>query len=414
MSVRARQRAFFNVVAAQFFSSLADSALLIAAIGLLIEQHAAAWTTPALRVFFYFPYLLLAAFAGAVADYFPKGRVMFGTNLVKLGGCALLLAQVHPLLASAVVGFGAAAYSPAKYGILPELFPPAALVGANAWIEVSTVVSILLGVGLGSLLIAPGSAVPHLLAAPAANATLLISVLYGIAAVFAAAIPRIATHRAVPIAHPWILLREFRRALCVLGRDPQGQISLAVTSLFWGASATLQFLILSWAAQALGLPLAEAALLQIAVALGMILGAMAAARWIPLHRTLSLLPTGVAIGVAVLLMTLVTQVWVAAALLLVIGVLAGLFIVPMNALLQHRGQALMPTGQTIAVQNFNENLASLAMLAVYGALLYLDAPITALIIGFGVFVTLAMLLIVARHGVNRYRVAAVSACGSVR
>jgi LPLT family lysophospholipid transporter-like MFS transporter len=409
-----RQRAFFSLVAAQFFSSLADSALLIAAIGLLLEQHAAGWMAPALRVFFYFPYLLLAAFAGAVADYFPKGRVMFGTNLVKLGGCALLLAQVHPLFAYGVVGFGAAAYSPAKYGILPELFAPAALVGANAWIEVSTVVSILLGVGLGSFLIAPGSTVPHLLAAPAANATLLISVLYGIAAVFAAAIPHSTARAVVPIAHPWRLLREFRRALCVLWRDPQGQISLAVTSLFWGASATLQFLILSWAAQALGLPLAEAALLQIAVALGMVLGAMAAARWISLHRTLRLLPTGVAIGVAVLLMTLVTQVWVAATLLLVIGVLAGLFIVPMNALLQHRGQALMHAGQTIAVQNFNENMASLAMLAVYGVLLYLDAPISAIVIGFGVFVTLAMLLIVARHGVIRYRLSAVSACGSVR
>lgn len=237
-----RRRAFFSLVAAQFFSSLADSALLIAAIGLLLEQHAAGWMTPALRVFFYFPYLLLAAFAGAVADYFPKGRMMFGTNLVKLGGCALLLAQVHPLLAYGVVGFGAAAYSPAKYGILPELFAPAALVGANAWIEVSTVVSIVLGVGLGSLLIAPGNAVPHLLAAPAANTTLLISVLYGIAAVFAAAIPPSTARAGVPITHPWRLLREFHRALCVLWRDPQGQISLAVTSLFWGASATLQFL----------------------------------------------------------------------------------------------------------------------------------------------------------------------------
>ena len=414
MLVRARQRAFFSVVTAQFFSSLADSALLIAAIGLLIEQHAAAWTTPALRVFFYFPYILLAAFAGAVADYFPKGRVMFGTNLIKLGGCALLLAQVHPLLAYAVVGFGAAAYSPAKYGILPELFPPAALVGANAWIEVSTVVSILLGVGLGSLLIAPGSVVPHLLATPAANATLLISVLYGIAAMFAAAIPCSAARCAVPIVHPLRLLREFRRALCVLWRDPEGQISLAVTSLFWGASATLQFIILTWAAQALDLPLAQAAVLQVAVALGMVLGAIAAARWIPLRRALSLLPTGVAMGAAVLLMTLVTQVWVAAVLLLVIGMLAGLFVIPMNALLQHRGQSLMYAGQTIAVQNFNENLASLAMLAVYGALLYLNAPITPVIIGFGVFVTLAMLLIVARHGFNRYRPPAMSACGSVR
>ncbi|KQX30356.1 hypothetical protein ASD05_07820 [Variovorax sp. Root434] len=367
-----------SVVAAQFFSSLADNALLIVAIGLLMQRHAPGWMTPALRLFFYLSYVLLAAFAGAVADAAPKGRVLMATNLVKLGGCALLLWHVQPLVAYALVGLGAAAYSPAKYGILPELMPRDELVAANGWIEAGTVLSILLGVALGSTLVDRGLALPA------------IGAMYLLAAACTLAIPHNPARDRAALAHPGRLLREFGRSLMLLWRDVDARISLAVTSLFWAASATLQFLVLRWAAERLGLALSQGALLQIAVAIGMAGGAMGASRWFPLERALRALPLGIALGAMVLLMTLVTQPAIAAAMLVVIGALAGLLLVPMNALLQSRGLLRMNPGQSIAVQNFNESLASLTMLGMYGALIYFGAPLLPTLAGFGGFLVLAM------------------------
>jgi MFS family permease len=366
------------VVGAQFLSSLADNALLIVAIDLLMQQHAPGWMTPALRVFFYVSYVLLAAFAGAVADAAPKDRVLMATNLVKLGGCGLLLWHVQPLVAYALVGLGAAAYSPAKYGILPELLPQDALVGANGWIEATTVLSILFGVALGSSLV--GSS----------QALVAIGAVYLLAAACTLAIPHNPARDRAALAHPGLLLRDFRHSLGLLWRDPDARISLAVTSLFWAASATLQFMVLRFAAERLGLKLSQGALLQIAVAIGMALGALGASRWFPLPRARRALPLGVVLGATVLLMTLVTQPIVAAVLLVAIGALAGLLLVPMNALLQSRGLLRMNPGQSIAVQNFNESLASLAMLGVYGALLYFDAPLLPTLAGFGGFLVLAM------------------------
>ncbi|WP_157610095.1 lysophospholipid transporter LplT [Variovorax sp. Root434] len=379
MTLRARsRRALASVVAAQFFSSLADNALLIVAIGLLMQRHAPGWMTPALRLFFYLSYVLLAAFAGAVADAAPKGRVLMATNLVKLGGCALLLWHVQPLVAYALVGLGAAAYSPAKYGILPELMPRDELVAANGWIEAGTVLSILLGVALGSTLVDRGLALPA------------IGAMYLLAAACTLAIPHNPARDRAALAHPGRLLREFGRSLMLLWRDVDARISLAVTSLFWAASATLQFLVLRWAAERLGLALSQGALLQIAVAIGMAGGAMGASRWFPLERALRALPLGIALGAMVLLMTLVTQPAIAAAMLVVIGALAGLLLVPMNALLQSRGLLRMNPGQSIAVQNFNESLASLTMLGMYGALIYFGAPLLPTLAGFGGFLVLAM------------------------
>lgn len=379
MTLRARsRRALASVVAAQFFSSLADNALLIVAIGLLMQRHAPGWMTPALRLFFYLSYVLLAAFAGAVADAAPKSRVLMATNLVKLGGCALLLWHVQPLVAYALVGLGAAAYSPAKYGILPELMPRDELVAANGWIEAGTVLSILLGVALGSTLVDRGLALPA------------IGAMYLLAAACTLAIPHNPARDRAALAHPGRLLRDFGRSLMLLWRDVDARISLAVTSLFWAASATLQFLVLRWAAERLGLALSQGALLQIAVAIGMAGGAMGASRWFPLERALRALPLGIALGAMVLLMTLVTQPAIAAALLVVIGALAGLLLVPMNALLQSRGLLRMNPGQSIAVQNFNESLASLAMLGMYGALIYFEAPLLPTLAGFAGFLVLAM------------------------
>ncbi|HEX7867369.1 MAG TPA: lysophospholipid transporter LplT [Variovorax sp.] len=375
---RRSRRALRSVVAAQFFSSLADNALLIVAIDLLMRRHAPGWMTPALRLFFYLSYVLLAAFAGAVADSAPKGRVLMATNLVKLGGCALLLWQVQPLVAYALVGLGAAAYSPAKYGILPELIPQDELVAANGWIEAGTVLSILFGVALGSALVGKGHALPA------------IGAVYLLAAGCTLAIPHSPARDRAALARPGRLVRDFGLALAQLWRDADARISLAVTSLFWAASATLQFLVLRWAAERLGLALSQGALLQIAVAVGMAAGAVGAFRWFPLERALRALPLGIALGAVVSLMTLVTQPAVAVVLLVATGALAGLLLVPMNALLQSRGLLYMYPGQSIAVQNFNESLASLVMLGVYGALLYFDAPLLPTLAGFGGFLVLAM------------------------
>jgi LPLT family lysophospholipid transporter-like MFS transporter len=384
------RRALRSVVAAQFFSSLGDNALLIVAIGLLMQRHAPGWMTPALRLFFYLSYVLLAAFAGAVADAAPKGRVLMASNLVKLGGCALLVWHVQPLVAYALVGLGAAAYSPAKYGILPELLPRDELVKANGWVEASTVVSILFGVALGGALVDKGHALPA------------IGAVYLLAALCTLAIPHSPARNRAALARPGELLRDFWRAMRLLWADADARISLAVTSLFWAASATLQFLVLRWGAERLELTLAQGALLQIAVAVGMVMGAMGAARWFPLARARRALPLGVALGAVVMAMTLVTQTAVATVMLVMIGALAGLLLVPMNALLQSRGLLHMHPGQSIAVQNANESTASLAMLAVYGALLWLDAPLLPTLAGFGGFLVLAMAAIFAWSRLRTY------------
>ena len=389
------------MIAAHFFSALADNALLIAAIGLLLERHAATWTIPVLRVFFYASYIFLAAFAGAVADALPKGRVILATNLFKLAGCGLLLAQVHPLLAYALVGLGAAAYSPAKYGILPELLSPEELVEANAWMEISTVIAILLGVALGSLLMEQGTHIVQWASTPALNATLLLGHVYIAAVLCAAVIPSSPASNASAMRHPQRLFGDFKNAATTLWRDHDSQISLAVTSLFWAAAAVLQFLVLRWAQSVLQLALSQAALLQAAVAVGMVAGAVGAARWVPMHSVLKVLPLGLLMGGLLLLMLLVTQVWTAVLLLAAIGAMAGLLLVPMNALLQQRGQLLMHPGQSIAVQNFHETLASLVLLAVYGLLLHTEVPLVDCIAGFGLFVSMAVGFIMLKQRANQ-------------
>ena len=381
-----RVRTLLPLVLAQFLSSLADNALLIVAIGLLMSRHAPDWMTPALRLVFYLSYVLLAAVAGAVADAVPKGRVMLVTNLVKLGGCAMLLWHWPPLVAYGLVGLGAAAYSPAKYGILPELLPPEQLVMANGWIEGSTVLSILLGVALGGALVDTREALPAL------------GAVYLLAALASLAIPHSPLRHRAALAFRSPLLRGFGQSLSGLWRDPQARLSLSVTSLFWAASAVLQFIVLRWAAEQLGLPLAQGALLQIAVAVGMVGGAIGAARLIPLARAADTLPLGLALGFGVLLLPLINQVILAAALLAVVGALAGLMLVPMNALLQSRGLLLMRPGQSIAAQNFCESMASLLSLAGYGLLVFVKAPLLPTVAGFGVLLMLIVAGLMASRG----------------
>jgi len=405
------KRGFYTIMAAQFFSSLADNALLIAGIAMLIEMHAPEWMKPLLKLFFTISYVVLAPFVGTLADALPKARVMFVTNAIKVFGCFLMFFTVHPVLSYAVVGLGAAAYSPAKYGILTELLPPERLVAANGWIEGTTVGSIILGTVLGGLLISPKvSAVllAHLgpltmlnVTTSADAAIVLIAFIYVLAALFNLNIPDTGVRYAAQEFHPIVQIRAFRNCWLALWRDRLGQITLAVTTLFWGAGATLQFIVLDWARFSLGMPLNRAAILQSVVALGIAGGAMLAARYVALISSLRVLPVGVAMGLMVPMMTLVSTEAAAYPMLVMIGALAGFFVVPMNALLQHRGYVLLSAGHSIAVQNFNENLNILLMLGLYSLLLHLELPVDAVIFLFGGFVALTMLMVIARHRRNQ-------------
>jgi MFS family permease len=400
------KKGFYTIMAAQFFSSLADNALLISAVALLIEMTAPEWMKPMLKLFFTVSYVVLAPFVGAFADSMPKGRVMFVTNAVKVVGCVLMFAAVHPLLAYALVGLGAAAYSPAKYGILTELLPPDRLVAANGWIEGTTVGSIILGTVVGGVLISPSvSAWVIALGIPgvhssANGAIAVIGLVYLLAALINLRIPDTGARYPKQALHPIALIREFWQCNLMLWRDKLGQISLAVTTLFWGAGAVLQFIVLEWAKHQLGLPLNRAAILQGVVALGIALGAVLAARFITLRRSPRVIPLGIAMGLLVPSMTVVSTLELSYPLLVLVGGMAGYFVVPMNALLQHRGHVLMSAGHSIAVQNFNENLNVLLMLGVYAALLKFDMHINSIIIVFGIFVAVTMLLVRRRYQLN--------------
>src|SRR5437870_12967757 len=341
--LRTMQAGFYTIMAAQFFSSLADNALLVAAIQLLRDLESPAWMTPSLKLVFVVSYILLAPLVGAFADSMPKGRVMLITNTIKICGCALMLFTVHPLAAYALVGLGAAAYSPAKYGILTELLPARQLVIANGWIEGTTVASIILGVVLGGLLISgPVSGVllaidiPKIdtgVETPPEAAISVIIGCYAIAALINWYIPDTGVDRRVASKNPVNLLREFGHCCALLWRDKLGQISLATTTLFWGAGATLQFIVIDWAATHLCYSLSRASMLQGIVAVGIAIGAALAALMVSLKNAVKVLPLGVLMGIGVIAMIGVNRLESAIVLMTLIGAFAGFFVVPMNALL---------------------------------------------------------------------------------
>ena len=402
---------FYIIMATQFFSALADNALLIVAIAALREMNAPSAYEPLLKTFFTVSYVLLAAFVGAFADSMPKWRVMFISNSIKIFGCSLMFFSVHPLLAYAVVGLGAAAYSPAKYGILTEYLPHRLLVVANGWIEGLTVGAIIAGVVLGGALIQPNIA--HTLLSfdlpvietgidtPSEIALSIIAGFYILASILNLYVPETGVDHKSLHKNPFYLIREFSHCVKLLWRDRLGQISLAVTTLFWGAGATLQFIVIKWAEVALNLDLSKSSMLQGVVAVGVAAGAIAAARRITLRKAIRVIPLGIAMGVIVLIMNFVSTMWMAVPLLILVGALSGYFVVPMNALLQHRGHILMGAGHSIAVQNFNENLSILVMTGLYFVMIKMDLSIYIVITLFGLFVSAAMLLVKRRHEANQ-------------
>ncbi len=398
-------RGFYIILAAQFFSALADNALLFAAIALLKQVHAPSWHTPVLQQSFIVSFILLAPFVGAFADSLPKGRVMFISNSIKMAGCLAMLAGVNPLLAYGLAGFGAAAYSPAKYGILTEYLPHERLVWANSWMEGLTVAAIIMGAVVGGVLITPSIAQAvmaglHLPAfvSVAELAIFVIFFIYMVAALFNLYIPVVPMEHKPLNRNPIFLVKDFAHCFMLLWKDPLGQVSLAVTTLFWGAGATLRLLVLAWAALALHYSMGEAAKLTAWVAVGIGIGSILAARFVKLEHAVNVLPVGIGMGLVVLTMIPVTSPLLAILLLLAIGAMGGFFVVPMNALLQHRGHLLMGAGRSIAVQNFNENISIFLMLGLYALMEKLEFSMDAIILVFGLLMAGTMALLYRRHG----------------
>ncbi len=402
-------RGFNIILAAQFFSSLGDNALLFAAIALLKSLDAPSWQTPVLQQFFVIAFIVLAPFVGAFSDALPKGQVMFISNSIKIVGCIAMLLGLHPLLAYGFVGIGAAIYSPAKYGILTECLPADRLVWANGWMEGLTVAAIILGAIFGGLLIGHRveDQVVQQLGGLEFNggidtapefAIFIILGIYFVAAVLNYYIPKLPIEHSLPNRTPGFLVEDFWRTFLVLWKDPLGQVSLAVTSLFWGAGTTLRFIILAWAAVALKLDLEQATQLTAVVAVGLAIGSVIAAKAVPLNHAVKVLPLGIAMGVVVLGMTVVTDWRLAMLMLVLIGTLAGSFLIPMNALLQYRGHQLMGSGHSIAVQNFNENLSILLMLGAYALMIDAGFSVYTIVIVFGLFLSLTMAWLSNKHG----------------
>ncbi|MBV8620194.1 MAG: lysophospholipid transporter LplT [Curvibacter sp.] len=418
------KRGFYTIMSAQFFSSLADNAIFVAAVELLKSQGAPEWERAALVPMFALFYVVLAPFVGAFADAQPKGKVMFISNAIKVLGCLMMLFGTHPLMAYAVVGLGAAAYSPAKYGILTELLPPSQLVKANGWIEGLTIASIILGVLLGGQLV--GHSVSRLLLSfdfpiidtgintpPQAAISVLIFV-YAVAAWFNTRIPRTGVEMRPMRQDPELsvlrntlnLLPDFWQCNSRLWTDKLGQISLATTTLFWGVSGNLRYIVLAWSAAALGYSTTQASSLVGVVAIGTAVGAVLASMRMRLDQATSVMPLGIAMGVLVILMNFIGNVWVAAPFLILLGGLGGFLVVPMNALLQHRGHNLMGSGRSIAVQNFNEQACILALGALYSLSTKFGLSAFGAITCFGLVVALAMWLIKRWHRHNTVQHAA--------
>ncbi len=404
------KRGFYTIMAAQFFSSLADNALFVVAVELLRNSGAPKWQPAALVPMFALFYVVLAPFVGALADARPKGNVMLISNAIKVVGCLMMLFGTHPLLSYAIVGLGAAAYSPAKYGILTELLPPSQLVKANGWIEGLTIASIILGVLVGGQLVSANAAnllltldVPFIDTgidtAPEAAIALLILV-YALAAWFNTRIPQTdAVLRPLP-KNLVALLPDFWQCNTRLWKDRLGQISLATTTLFWGVSGNLRYIVLAWSAAALGYSTTQASSLVGVVAIGTAVGAVVASLRMKLYQATRVIPLGIAMGLLVVAMNFITNVWAAAPFLILLGAIGGFLVVPMNALLQHRGHNLMGAGRSIAVQNFNEQACILALGGFYSLSTGLGLSAFGAITAFGLLVAGVMWVIQKWHAHN--------------
>jgi LPLT family lysophospholipid transporter-like MFS transporter len=394
---------FYYLISAQFASGLADNALLILGIALLNEQGYPGWWAPLLKFSLTLSYVFLAPLMGPLADAFSKSKLMSWMNAIKVMGVALIFTNLHPMLSFAVVGIAASAYAPAKYGLITETVPPDQLVKANGWLEVSVVMSVILGTACGGLLVASKNinfmqwlnfefinALNLKIQTQYAAPLLCLAIIYGAAALLNLGIPVVKMTYVQLSMHPIALFKNFLSSNLILWRDPIGRISLAVTTLFWGIGAVVQFAVLLWAEESLNMPLEKASLLQAIVAFGVILGAGVAGRWVALNQAFKVLPLGLWLGISLPALAFSTTLWIAIPLMLITGFAGGMLMVPMNAVLQNRGYQLLTAGRSVAVQGFNENASVMLMLGIYTALLALSVPLTWVMIILGTAMTLGM------------------------
>jgi len=397
-------KGFFYLISAQFASGLADNALLILGIAFLNEQGYPGWWAPLLKFSFTLSYVFLAPLMGPLADAFPKAKLMACMNALKVVGVAFIFTSFHPMLAFAIAGMAASAYAPAKYGLVTETVPAAQLVKANGWLEVTVVMAVIMGTACGGLLVASKSiawmSALNLsfielwglsLETQYAGPLLSLIVIYSIAGLLNFGIPNLNIRYAQESMWPIALFKNFIQSNRILWQDPVGKLSLAVTTLFWGIGAVVQFAVLLWAKEALNMPLEQASLLQAVVAFGVIFGAGMAGHYVALQNAYKVLPLGLWLGLSLPALAFSTSLWIAIPLMLITGFAGGMLMVPMNALLQNRGYTLLTAGRSIAVQGFNENASVMIMLAVYSGLLALELPLQWVMVIMGSVMTVGMI-----------------------
>ncbi len=385
------------VLLAQFLSALADNILLFVILGLIKQQAVPEWLTPILQQTFLIAYIVLAPFVGAVADGFSKGRVMLLANTLKFLSVAFLLVGGNPFIAYGMVGVGACIYSPAKYGILKEITGEERLVKANAMIEGSTIAAILIGVVVGGVLadFATNSDSFSLVIA----LTLAIYLLASLSNLLIPKLPPLHKQNIRPLA----LLSQFFLDFKTLWGDFSARLALMGTSLFFAVGATMRFLLIAWVPQALGITdNATPAEMNAVVAVGIVIGSGLASR-IPLQHAHRVLSAGMGMGIGVVVLSQMSNFYVANVWLVIIGVCGGLFLVPLNAMLQERGHDLIGGGHAVAIQNFVENITMLLMLSVYMGLAKTGLSALATAALFGALVTMLMLALrlYGQYGVRR-------------
>ena len=397
-------KGFFYLISAQFASGLADNALLILGIAFLSEQGYPGWWAPLLKFSFTLSYVFLAPLMGPLADAFSKAKLMACMNALKVVGVAFIFTSLHPMLAFAIAGMAASAYAPAKYGLVTETVPAEQLVKANGWLEVTVVMAVILGTACGGLLVASKSFawmstlnlsfIEFLglsLETQYAGPLLSLIVIYSVAGLLNFGIPSVNIRYVQQSMKPIALFKNFIQSNRILWEDPVGKLSLAVTTLFWGIGAVVQFAVLLWAKEALNMPLEQASLLQAVVAFGVIFGAGMAGHYVALQNAYKVLPLGLWLGLSLPALAFSTSLWIAIPLMLITGFAGGMLMVPMNAMLQNRGYTLLTAGRSIAVQGFNENASVMVMLGVYSGLLALELPLQWVMVIMGSVMTLGMI-----------------------
>lgn len=378
----------YPLLIAQFLSAFADNAVLFTVIAIVMQSaHAESWYIPAVQSSFTVAYVLLAPWAGEIADTHSKSRVLLIANLIKAIGAALLLVKTEPVIAYSIVGIGAAIYNPVKYGILPELAEHGYLVKANSLMEGSTILAILLGMMAGAE-VADYSTQWALTGCV---------VLFIISALFTVFLPVGTVRKAARGS----MIIAFGKEIAQFFTLPRSSFAILGGALFWLAAATLRVILIAWAPLILlSKNATEIAELTLFLAIGIILGSAMVPQLIPLEKLRRARIPAYLMAVFIVGLALTDSIWPARVALLFIGMMGGMFIVPVNAILQELGKESIGSGRAVALQGFFNNLAMLAGVGCYtfAASKHNDPVISMIVLGFLVVIgTFLVSLGLRRH-----------------